>query len=73
MNRKPNRLTSENSFVRAVQWGMVVFGLIVTACGGWISWSDGGNDVGGIVGGFFLFAGLALAIMAMLQPRWWKW
>ncbi len=62
----------KNSVGRTVQWIAFGFGLMAAGFGAWIYWSGGRQDVAGVLGGTFIFGGLALAILAMPKPRWWK-
>jgi hypothetical protein len=62
------RNSSIKSIERVVAWSIVVFGVVVTACGALISLSSGGKDAGGILGGVFIFGGLAVVILAFPDP-----
>jgi len=62
----------ENSSDRMVLWLAVIFGLIMAGFGVWIWWTGGRQDVAGVLGGVFIFGGLAIVILALPKPRWWK-
>lgn len=57
-----------NSAGRMVMWIIVGFGLFVAGSGALIAMSSGWQDVGGILGGAFIFCGLFLAILAFPEP-----
>lgn len=61
-------MRSIKSIERVVAWIIVAFGVCVTGSGVLISMSGGGQDVGGILGGVFIFGGLFLIILAFPEP-----
>ena len=52
---------------RVVTGIAVIFGLAVTGFGIVFWLADGGQDIGGVVGGVCIFAGLSLAVMAFSE------
>lgn len=63
-----NTTSRIKSIDRALAWVALAFGVILTVCGGLILLSGGGQDAAGILGGIFVFGGLALVILAFPDP-----